>query len=71
MSSCKACGAPINFVSTPEGRLALDNRMESEGDDRFSISNWEALPNPTAVPVAPNYPHETYVAHRKLCPFSA
>jgi hypothetical protein len=71
MASCGDCGAPINFVSTPEGRVALDQRMADEGDERFIITEWEAQPLPSAMPVAPGYAQECFVAHRAVCPFSS
>lgn len=71
MATCADCGAPINFVEAPEGRLALDQRMDPEGEDRWIITRWEAQPLPEAAPVAPGYPQDCYVAHRKVCPFSS
>jgi hypothetical protein len=71
MATCADCGAPINFVSTPEGRLALDQRMDSDGEDRWVITEWEAQPIPRAMSVAPGHPQDCYVAHRKVCPFTS
>lgn len=71
MASCADCGAPVNFVSTAEGRVALDQRMDPEGEDRWTIVDWEAQPLPKAMPVARNYAQDCFVAHRRICPFTS
>lgn len=70
MTTCRDCGAPVNVVQTSSGPVALDERMDPDGDDRFIITAWEAQPHPTAEPVSANYPRDCFVAHRKVCPFT-
>lgn len=77
MSTCKGCGAPIDWIQTTVGRyMSVDPEpvfiIEGGGLDRFVTDEGEVLPGRRALPEEESRDLSVaFVPHWKTCPNAA
>ena len=74
MSDCKGCGAPIDWITTKEGKhTPVDPEpvfiIEGDGSDRFITDEGEVILGRRALPEEERPGFEVaFVPHWKTCP---
>ncbi len=74
MSTCRGCGAPLDWIRTAEGRsMPVDPEpvfvIEGEGKDRFITDEGEVITGRRALPAEERREFPVaFVPHWKTCP---